>query len=136
MTKRTVIIISIILLAIVAAIFTAEIYNRNYIIVSCDSAAGECTYSKQSGFGNITDETSFKFKDVMQCNIETIYKKDVKDQDVIYAYDFNLYFMTGNDKLNFQTKQRENLDKICANFFEKKSFEYKFQLLNKQVEEE
>lgn len=128
MVKNIIIVTVIVIIAIVAGILIKDISNKNYAIVSCNKDNSTCIYQEQNAFGENTKEKEFKFNDVIQCNIEAINKKDVKDRDVIFAYDFYLHLNSEKDPLNFQTKQRENLDKICLNFFEKKTFEYKFPL--------
>ncbi len=128
MVRNIIIVTVIVIIAIVAGIFIKDLSNKNYAVVSCNKDSSTCSYQEQNIFGEKTKEKEFKFNDVIQCNIEAINKKDVKDRDVVYAYDFYLYVKTENDALNFQTKQRDNLDKICLNFFEKKSFDYKFLL--------
>ena len=130
MNKKISFLTIIIILIAIFSVFVIENYHKDFTVISCKNTDGNCYYKEQNGFGNVKYETNFNFKEIMQCNIETIYKKDVKDRDTVYAYDFYLYFINADKKeINFKTKQRENLDKICGNFFEKKPFEYKFPLL-------
>ena len=130
MNKKISFLTIIIILIAIFSVFVIENYHKDFAVISCTNTDGNCYYKEKNALGNVKYETEFNFKEIMQCNIETIYKKDVKDRDTVYAYDFYLYFINADKKeINFKTKQRENLDKICGNFFEKKPFEYKFPLL-------
>lgn len=114
----------------IIAIYIGVNINKNFAIVSCNETNKECIYKEQNFFGNVQEESSFNLNDIMQCNIETLYKTD-SEKDTIDTYEFNLYFNANHEDIKFKTKQRENLDKICVKIFEKKAFEYKFPLSSK-----
>ncbi len=126
MSKKNILIISALLLVVIAAAVALVLYNRDYAVVACKDKDGGCSYKEINHFGNIKYQTEFKIKEIIQCNIETIYKKGPDDIDVIDTYDFHMYFMTDKEPLNFKTKQRDNLNRVCTDIYERKPFEYKF----------
>jgi len=100
--------------------------------VICKTADGNCTYTKTSAFGRMIEQKEFDFKDVMQCNIETIFKKDFKERNVAAAFNLYIYINYGNDIITFTTKDRDNLADVCSNVFEKTPFSYKFKTLESE----
>ncbi len=131
MQKKTTIIITIIFLLILGG-FLALARNKNYAIVDCNNLEGKCNYFEKNIFGSTKNETTFAFNEVIQCYIEGVYKNE--DETALEGYKFYLYLLSENEPINFQTRQIENLDKICMNFFEKKSFNYKFPISENKSE--
>lgn len=130
MPKRNIIIL-ILVMAVIIGVITAGIINakkKTTVMVECKSHIGECNYLLTDGLGNTLEEKNFNFSDIMQCNIETVYKKDVLERDVAFAFDFYLHFNNDEKVINFKHKDGKKLSGICSNILEKKPFSYKFKV--------
>lgn len=128
MSKKN-IIISILVMAVIIGGITAGIINtkkKTTVMIECKSHIGDCNYMITDGLKNTLEEKNFNFKDIMQCNIETVYKKDVLERDVAFAFNFYLHFNNDEKVINFKHNDAKKLSVICSNILEKKPFSYKF----------
>lgn len=136
MKIKTIIITFLILVTGTIAWVLFKSPKTSVAVIACKSPTGNCTYTKASNNGNVIEQKNFDFKDIMQCNIETIHKKKFDDSSVPHAFKFYLYLNNGNEIITFTSKDRENLSSVCSNIFLKEPFELKFKVLENLEETE
>lgn len=124
MNKKILIVTAIVIIALIAGIVVKN-SNGSTVQVQCKTAEGECTYLQKEE-GKVVHQQNFDFKDVMQCNIETLYKTGTND--VIEGYKLYLALNNGNDWYDFVSTNHKDMAAICNNIFEKKPFKYNFSL--------
>ena len=98
MNKKILIVTAIVIIALIAGIAVKN-SKGSTVQVQCKTAEGECTYLQKEE-GKVVHQQNFDFKDVMQCNIETLYKTGTND--VIEGYKLYLALNNGNDWYDIQ----------------------------------
>jgi len=125
--KRKIILISlIVLITFLSSLFV--IYHNNTVKVklACIDAQQGCSYTV---YTQTPEEINFKYEDVLQCSIETLYKSASGDVDKDNAkeafdtYELNLHLLNEKNPVKINSKNAKKLVMVCAKISDKQPFE-------------
>ena len=112
----------IFLTLIVSSIAVLKLDNSIKVSLVCSDEETGCTYTKNS---NPQIVHNFKYSEIGQCSLETIYKTNKDDEKVIDYYELSLHVFTLPDLLKIEYSNPDEIAIICGKILNRKAFAIK-----------
>ncbi len=130
--KRKIILISlIVLITFLSSLFVIYYSKTVKVKLACTDTQQGCSYTI---YTKTPKEIDFKYEEVLQCSIETLYKSAFGDVDKDNAreafdtYELNLHLLNEKDPVKIQSKNVKELVVICTKISNKHPFELQTRL--------
>ena len=130
MKHKIIAILTIVFILIISSILVLKNKDLIKVTLSCKDKETGCTYIKQT---KTPVELNFKYEEISQCSVESIYKKVENDEDdelVVETYELVLFISSKGDLLKIKHHNAKELAMICAKIFDKHPFELKTKIRN------